>query len=72
MDDQDSVMHTESEGWPVWSDQRDELLLLVDAGSDGKVHHNLLYVVFNRPRPVKVPLLYCTLVSELQPVADEK
>lgn len=34
------------------------------AGSDGKVHRNLLCMAFNRPGPVKAPLLYCNLVSE--------
>lgn len=46
-------MHTESEGWPVWSDQTDELLLLVQMEKSGEAfnywlwnHLQLMSVVF--------------------------
>lgn len=53
MGSQGLLMHVGSEGWSVWSDPTDELLLLkllhVKAGSDRKmseatVHHSLLHI----------------------------
>ena len=62
-----SLMHVGSEGWPVWFDPTDELLLLkllkrlmltlMDAYKEYTVHRSLLGMGLHSCRPVRVPML---------------